>query len=83
MKNIFKKKETDEEVVELTPDEKKARIKKIGIAILKTVGFVAAGAAAVLAVVAGVGHMTENSDKASDDVIEGTCEDSEEGKSEE
>ena len=46
MKNIFKKKENDEEVVELTPEEKKERnakiLKKVGIG-LGAIGAFAAG----------------------------------------
>ena len=74
VKNIFKKKETDEEVVKMTPEEKKEKLKKIGITIGKTVGMVAAGAACVLIAMAGIGHFVPDSDECVDGEIDGSCE---------
>lgn len=74
VKNIFKKKETDEEVVKLTPEEKKEKLKKIGITIGKTVGMVAAGAACVLIAMAGIGHFVPDTEENADDEMDGSCE---------
>lgn len=71
MKNIFKKKETDEEVVELTPEEKKERNAKIW----KKVGI---GLGAIGAFAAGVifSNAAKSNDSGEiDDVDCGSCED--------
>ena len=58
MKNIFKKKETDEEVVELTPEEKKEKVKKTVKSVVRTVGTMAVGAGLTVAAIIGIGAKT-------------------------
>lgn len=58
MKNIFKKKETDEEVVELTPEEKKEKRKATGLMIVRTVVTALIGAGLTVIALVGIGAVT-------------------------
>lgn len=75
MAKLFKKDETEtEEKIELTPEEKKAKVKKTVLDVCKTVGAMAAGAALTMAAIIGIGGKTvknsEDEDELSDESIE-------------
>lgn len=88
MKMFWSKKQEneDEEVVELTPEEKKEKVKKTITGAAKALGMMAAGAAITMAALVGIGVRNEkNSEESTDEPTEDVpCEEeTEEATSEE
>ena len=77
MKKFWKKnQETEgEEVVELTPEEKKAKVKETVGKVVRTVGAMAAGAALTVAAIVGIGAKTVNETEEVDgEPVDGSCD---------
>lgn len=77
MKKFWKKnQETEgEEVVELTPEEKKEKVKETAIKILRTIGAMAAGAGLMVVAIIGIGAKTVNeTEEVEGDSVNESCD---------
>lgn len=74
MKMFWNKKQEneDEEIVELTPEEKAEKVKKTVTGAAKAAGMMAIGAGVTFLTLLGIGMKTsKNSEESTDDVVEG------------